>query len=132
VFCTPQCTPVPQMLVAKGPGAMSILAVVINKFVIILLRTGLLGAARSEKKCKQKSPELSIEGLSMRRSKQVFQPVHEYSSVAIGCNPRLFRVLKGSVKVVETPVDTGSLVTQNSLYLPLRNALTMLSPMSLP
>ena len=44
MFCT-QDTPVAQMLVAKGPQATSKLADVLVKYVITLLRTGLLGAA---------------------------------------------------------------------------------------
>ena len=54
------------------------------KYVTMLLRTELLGASRSVKKCNQKSTELSTDGLSIKRS----QPVHGYSSVIIGCNPR--------------------------------------------
>ena len=72
------------------------------KYVTILLRTG---AARLGKKCKQKATELSIGGLSMKRS----QPVHGYSSVPIGCNPRSFRVLKA---LGTPPVEIGSLVLE--------------------
>ena len=58
------------------------------KYVTMLLRTGLLGAARSGIKCKQRSTELSIDRLSMKRSKLLEDSHVEYGSVASGRNPR--------------------------------------------
>jgi hypothetical protein len=52
------------------------------------------------------------------------QPIHEHPSVIIGCNPRR------SVEALGT-IDTGSCL-QNPQYVPLRDAVTILSPLSVP
>ena len=91
------------MLVAKGPGAKSMLADIV-KYLITLLRTGVTGLVKTH--TEQKSTELFIGGLSRIHS----QSVHGYSFVLIGCNPRLFRVLEARGN--GTPlVDIGSLAT---------------------
>ena len=89
------------MLAAKEPGAKSMLADVV-KYVITLLLTGVTGLVKTH--TEQKLKELSIEGLSMKRS----QSVHGYSSVLIESNPRSFGVLEA---LGMPPVDIGSLVT---------------------
>ena len=83
MFCTPQGTLVPQMLVAKGPGATLMLADIVQ-CIITLLHTAseLSGSGCSVKTQKQKSSELSVGELSMKRS----QPVHGCDFVTIGCN----------------------------------------------
>ena len=104
MFCTPQGTPVSQMLEAREPGATSKLADVV-KYVITLLRTGLLEAAcLIRMHTEEKSAELCIGGPSMKRS----QPVHGYSFVPIECNSRCLRVRV--VKALGTPVEAGSIV----------------------
>ena len=118
----PFCTPVAQTLVVRGPGAMS-MSVDAIKYVIKSQRTGLSGAACTVQMQKPKSTELHflrIERQSIKHS----QIIDGYPCVIIGRNPRLFLEPPGTV-------DTRSCL-QNPQYVPLRDALTVLPPLSLP
>ena len=122
MFYTPHSTPVAQKLVVRGPGAMS-MSVDAIKYVIKSQRTGLSGAACTVQMQKPKSTELHflrIERQSIKHS----QIIDGYPCVIIGRNPRLFLEPPGTV-------DTRSCL-QNPQYVPLRDALTVLPPLSLP
>ena len=120
MFYTPHSTPVAQKLVVRGPGAMSILADVVKQYVISLKRTGISCAARPVQMHKPTSTELCMGRLPIEH----FQPISEHPSVIIGGNPRLF------VEAPET-AGTGSR-SQKPQYVPLRDAMTMPSPVSVP
>ena len=87
-------------------------------------RTTLLGAARPV----QMPKSISTEVCTGRQPIGHFQPVHGHPFVIIGCNSRLVRRF---LEVLGT-VDTGESCLQNPQYDPLRDALRMLSPLSLP
>ena len=115
VFCTPRCTPVAQTLVARGPGAVSILVDAV-KYVKASQRTGKLG--RSVQTTKLVSTELCI-GRQPVKYFQRMLPIHGNPSVTIGCNPRWF------IEALET-VETGScLCRQNSQGAKPRDPLTL-------
>ena len=96
-----------------------------SKYVITPQRTKLSGPTRPVQTRKmrrlgQKLTELCIE----RQPIEYCQPIDEHPSVIIGCNPRRFP------EAVRT-VDTGSR-SQNPQDVPPGDALTKLSPQSLP
>ena len=96
------------------------LADVVKQYVITLQRTGISGAARPVQMRKPTSSELCVG----RQPVEHFQPISEHPSVIIRGNSRLF---------VEAPrtADTGSR-SQKPQYVPLRDATTTPSPMSVP
>ena len=123
MLCTGRDTLVAQTLVERGSGAMSMLANAV-RYVIKSQLTGLSGAARPVQMRKPISAELCTarQPLVVER-----HPIHEHPSVIIGsrCNPR-----RPAVEARGT-VDTGSCL-QNPQYVPVRDAMTVLSPLSLP
>ena len=116
---------VAQTSVARGPGTTACRCQQMQlKYVITPQRTGLSesGATRSTQTHKQKSTELGIRKRPIKHSR----PIHGYHCVMIGCNSRRF------LDVLRT-VDTKSgLQNPHWQFVPLRDALTMLPPMSLP
>ena len=99
------------------------------KYVITSQRTGLLGTTRLKQTHKPKSTELGcFVNLDIgRQSIKHSRLIHGYPCVMIGFNPRQFR------EVLET-VDTRSRLQKNPhwQFAPVRDALIMLSPISLP
>ena len=94
------------------------------KYVITSQRTGLFksGATRLTQTHKQKSTELGIGKRPVKHSR----PIHGYHCVMIGCNSRQFLEVLGTV-------DTkGRLQYPHWQFAPVRDALTVLPPMSLP
>ena len=101
-----------------GPGTVYMLADAVE-CVMMLKCTGLSGAAWPVQTRKPVSTELCVG----RQPVEHFQPIHESPSVIIGCNPR--RSLEG------LRVDTGNHL-QNIQFVPTSDALTMVSPLSVP
>ena len=144
VFCMPCCNLVAQMSVAKGQRAMSMLADPARYFIIshASQRTEVLCASNPVQTHKLILTELCI----WRQPFKHFQPIDEQPFVLIGCNPRDFvfvgpfrtvairsrlqNPVNVSLEAAET-VDTGSRL-QTRQYVPLRDALTMPSPLSIP
>ena len=121
----PRYTSVAQTSVARGPGTTACRCQQMQlKYVITPQRTGLSesGATCSTQTHKQKSTELGVGKQLIKHSR----PIHGYRCVMIGCNSRRFPDVLGSV-------DTKSRL-QNPHWqcAPVRDALTMLPPMSLP
>ena len=111
------------MLVLGGlvVGAMSMLADAVN-YVIASQHTGLSGPTRPVQMHKRKSTEPCIGRQQLIKHSQT---IDGYTCVITGRNPRpRFLEALGTV-------DTGSR-PQKPQYVPLRDALTMLSPLSLP
>ena len=90
------------------------------KCAITSQRTRLSGSRSPTQMYTPRSTELC----NGRKPVEHFQPIHDCPSVIIGCNPRPLLEALGTV-------DTESSL-QNPQYVPLRDALTMLSPLSLP
>lgn len=90
--------------------------------LIISQHTGLSVVTRPVQMPQPKSTELCIG----REPFGHFQPIHEHPSVMIGCKPRRFVEALGMM-------DSGTgTCSQKPQYLPLRDALMMFSPLSLP
>ena len=115
-----------------------------RKYMITSQHTGLSGAARPIQMNKPISLELCIGRPPIER----FQPINGHPSVIIGCNRGKFLEALGTAHIrsrllspqnvtlkflgtVESRVDSASCL-QNPQYVPLRDALTMHSPLSLP
>ena len=120
MFCMQRYTPVAPTLVARGLETTLMLADAVK--CVITQRTGLVvsGAARPTQTHKPKSTELYIGGQPIKHS----QLIRGYPCVIIGCNPRRFLEVLGTV-------DTRSRL-QNPQDVPVRDSLTILPPTSLP
>ena len=92
--------------------------------IVSAQRTELLCAARPVQMAKPESTELCVE----RQPIKHLQPIIGHPSVMIGCNPQRFLEVLGTLLGT---VDTESCL-QNPQYVPLRDALMILSPLSLP
>ena len=123
----PRYTSVSQTSVARGPRIAACRCQQMQlKYVITPQRTGLFksesSSTRSTQTHEQKSTELGIGKRPIKHSR----PIHGYHCAMIGCNSRRFLDVLGTV-------GTGDrLQNPHWQFVPLRDALTMLPPMSLP
>ena len=92
------------------------------KYVITSQRTGLLGTTRLKQTHKPKPTELGIGRQPIKHSR----PIHGYPCGMIGFNPRPFQEAVGTVDI------RSRLQNPHWQFAPVRDALMMLPPISLP